>query len=184
MAQQLGSETRAGIEEGGKELEFLCVCVCVCSFVLSLPEQWRPHQSPVWLVSHARLGAAQGCQLRQTIAAPRGHSRAQPCATNLHCLTGTPAAPWAFCKPKTERFAVVLWLCSLSSYPMPTLGWWVGCLESQVKFPKVQWARRGAVVLEETVSTVTICPGHHILWRAPSSLLQLLLQLHPGGSST
>lgn len=39
-------------------------------------------------------------------------------------------------------------------------------------------------MLEEAVSTVTICPGHHILWRLPSSLLQLLLQLDPAGSST
>lgn len=74
MAQQSGSETRAGIEEGEKESE----CVCVCSFVLSLPERWRPHHSPVWLVSHTRLGAALGCQLRRTIAAPRGHSGTRP----------------------------------------------------------------------------------------------------------
>lgn len=40
------------------------------------------------------------------------------------------------------------------------------------------------MVLEEAVSMVTICPGHHILWRAPSSLLQLLLQPDPAGSST
>lgn len=37
MAQQSGSETRAGMEEGGKESE--CVFVCVCE-ALSLPERW------------------------------------------------------------------------------------------------------------------------------------------------
>lgn len=35
MAQQSGRETRAGIEEGGKESECVCLCVCVCEALSS-----------------------------------------------------------------------------------------------------------------------------------------------------
>jgi len=52
MLQRSGSETGAGMEEGGKE----CMCVCVQAALSSpSPSDGGPRQSPVWLGESRRL---------------------------------------------------------------------------------------------------------------------------------
>lgn len=101
-----------------------------------------------------------------------------------------PSSPLqAFCQPRTgltpsQRGLPVLTKLTPNAHPghPPGDGGWV---KLQVQFPKVQSGQEGFTVLEEAVSRVTACPGHHI-HSLESSILPAAAAppLHPAGSST